>query len=91
MSKETLRKARKEYPYGTMFLTATENCAIPMKVVGLRLAEHLDRKEKIKKLQENGENPSELRFLLSLKEDIINYEGGLIYDSETDTWARKVC
>ena len=46
-----LKEVKKSYPIGSHFLSATKNIKKPLKVTGLRYAEHLDRQERIKEMQ----------------------------------------
>ena len=120
----TLKEIKKQYPTGSHFLTATKNIKKPLKVTGLRCAEHLDRQERIKEMQnkvielynehfnkfavkyEEGKFSSysflaekdnrvmklkeEIEYLQSLPKDVINSEGGVIYDGENNVWAEVV-
>ena len=53
MQKEvvTLKEIKKQYPIGSHFLSATKNIKKPLKVTGLRFAEHEDRSNRIKEMQ----------------------------------------
>lgn len=111
---------RKQYPKGSMFLTATKKIKKPLEVVTLEFAKHEDRENLIKEMQNKiiesynerfnkfavkyeevkFSNPSFLEQVLRLKEeiehlqslpkDIVNSEGGVIYDGENNVWAEKV-
>lgn len=47
----TLKEIKKSYPIGSHFLSATKNIKKPLRVTGLRFAEHLDRESRIKEMQ----------------------------------------
>ena len=119
-----LKEIKKVYTTGSMFLTATKNIKKPLKITSLRFAEHLDRQERIKEMQNKvielynehfnkfavkyeevkfgsysflAENDNrvmklkeEIEYLQSLPKDVINSEGGVIYDGENNVWAEKV-
>ena len=119
-----LKEIKKSYPIGSHFLSATKNIKKPLKVTGLRYAEHLDRQERIKEMQNKiielynehfnkyllryedvkfsnysflAENENrvmklkeEIEYLQSLPKDVINSEGGVIYDGENNVWAEIV-
>ncbi len=119
-----LKEIKKSYPIGSHFLSATKNIKKPLKVTGLRYAEHLDRQERIKEMQSKvielynehfnkfavkyeevkfssysflAENDNrvmklkeEIEYLQSLPKDVINSEGGVIYDGENNVWAEIV-
>jgi len=46
-----LKEIKKQYPLNSMFLTATKNIKKPLRVTGLRYAEHEDRSNRIKEMQ----------------------------------------
>jgi len=46
-----LKEIKKLYPIGSHFLSATKNIKKPLKVTGLRFAEHEDRSNRIKEMQ----------------------------------------
>ena len=48
-----IKEARKLFPKGTEFLSATNNLRIPLRVTTLLVANHTDRKNKIKELELN--------------------------------------
>ena len=119
-----LKEIKKLYPLNSLFLSATKNIKKPLRVTGLRYAEHLDRHERIKEMQNKvielynehfnkfavkyeevkfssysflAENENrvmklkeEIEHLQSLPKDVINSEGGVIYDGENNVWAEKV-
>ena len=119
-----LESVEQKYPIRTYFLSATKNIKKPLRVTGLRYAEHLDRQERIKEMQNKvielynehfnkfavkyeevkfssysflAENENrvmklkeEIEHLQSLPKDVINSEGGVIYDGENNVWAEKV-
>lgn len=125
-AKETERMtfARKNYKKETYFLSATKNIKKPLKVTGLRFAEHEDRSNRIKEMQNKvielynehfnkfavkyeevkfssysflAENDNrvmklkeEIEYLQSLPKDVINSEGGVIYDGDNNVWAEIV-
>ena len=119
-----LKEIKKQYPIGSYFITATKNIKKPLRVTGLRFAEHEDRSNRIKEMQNKvvelynehfnkfavkyeevkfssysflAENDSkvmklkeEIEYLQSLPKDIVNSEGGVIYDGENNRWAEVV-
>lgn len=48
---KTLKEIKKSYPIGSHFLSATKNIKKPLRVTGLRFAEHEDRTNRIKEMQ----------------------------------------
>ena len=48
---KTLKEIKKSYPIGSHFLSATKNIKKPLRVTGLRFAEHEDRSNRIKEMQ----------------------------------------
>ena len=120
----TLKEIKKQYPIGSHFISATKNIKKPLRVVGLRYAEHLDRQERIKEMQNKvielynehfnkfavkyeevkfssysflAENDNkvmklkeEIEYLQSLPKDVVNSEGGVVYDGENNVWAEIV-
>ena len=48
---KTLKEIKKLYPIGSHFLSATKNIKKPLRVVSLRYAEHEDRSNRIKEMQ----------------------------------------
>ena len=123
MNNINLKEIKKLYPTGSMFLTATKKIKQPLKVTEIKYAEHLERENQIKNLQNkvitlyneycgafatkylevrfNNRHfildnkivttlKEEIEYLQSLPKDIINSDGGVIYDGETDNWAEVV-
>jgi hypothetical protein len=59
---ELFKTARKNYPRGTYFISATGKLNSPLKVTTLKISE--------------------------ISGDIVDNDGGVIYDKTTDVWAK---
>ncbi len=49
--KELLKQARKNYPSGSLFISATRNIKQPIKITTIGFAKHEDRVEKVKEYE----------------------------------------
>jgi hypothetical protein len=111
-----LKEIKKDYPVDSWFFSATGKIKRPLKVTELRYANHEERFDRIKELEniilKNYTNNTgmyvnynkivfkysfakkmlkelkERKYLLYLKRDIVEANGGVIYCGETNTLAK---